>query len=229
MRTRGENSGVASLVIDRRFRGPDASGNGGYTCGVVACATGGREVEVTLRLPPPLDSPLLLDGDGRLWHGEALVAEAHAAEVALEPPPTVTWEEAVAARRPDPSSPFPHCFVCGRDRAAGDGLRVFAGPVGREGLVAAPWTPAADTVGPEFVWAALDCPGAYATGVPGRGTVVLGRLAARVDRVPAAGERCVVVGWPLGADGRKHGAGTALLTADGELLGLGRATWIEPR
>jgi hypothetical protein len=59
--------------------------------------------------------------------------------------------------------------------------------------------------------------------------VVLGRLTARVDRVPELGERCVVVAWPLGSDGRKHGAGTALYTDSGELLGLARALWIEPR
>jgi hypothetical protein len=219
---------MTQLIVARRFRGPDESGNGGYTCGIVATAVGDGSLEVTLRLPPPLERAMRLDADGRLWEGEALVAEARPAEVQLEPPAPVAWEQAVAARRPDPSSPFPHCFVCGRDRAEGDGLRIFAGPVGG-GRVAAPWVPDADTVGPEFVWAALDCPGAYATGVPGRGTVVLGRLTARVERVPRAGERCVAVGWPLGADGRKHGAGTALFTEDGELLGLGRALWIEPR
>ena len=96
-------------------------------------------------------------------------------------------------------------------------------------MFAAPWTPTADTVGPEFVWAALDCPGAYATGVPGRGVVVLGRLAARIDRVPEAGEECVVVARHNGSDGRKHGAVTALFAASGELLGLARALWIEPR
>ena len=78
------------------------------------------------------------------------------------------------------------------------------------------------------MWAALDCPGAYATGALGRGAVVLGRLAARAERVPRAGERCVVVGWPLGGEGRKHGAGTALYSGD-DLLGVARAVWIEPR
>jgi hypothetical protein len=96
-------------------------------------------------------------------------------------------------------------------------------------VYAAPWVVRDDTVGPEFVWSALDCPGAYATGVPGRGTVVLGQLTARVDRVPEAGEECVVVARHLGSDARKHGALTALFTASGELLGLARAIWIEPR
>lgn len=216
-------------MIDSRFRGPASSGNGGYSAGLVARELGGDEVEVTLRLPPPLDEYLRLDADGRVWDDHALIAEARAGSVGLEPPEPVGWDDAVAAERPDVDSPFPHCFVCGAERAEGDGLRIFAGPVAGRDVVAATWTVSADTVGPEFVWAALDCPGAYATGVPGRGVVVLARLTARVDRVPQAGERCVVVGWPLGSDGRKHDAGTALFTAAGELLGIGRALWIEPR
>jgi hypothetical protein len=59
-----------------------------------------------------------------------------------------------------------HCFVCGRARD--DGFCVFPGPVAGTDLVASPWTPptwAADEDGlvrPEFVWAALDCPGYFA-------------------------------------------------------------------
>ena len=66
-------------------------------------------------------------------------------------------------------------------------------------------------VSPEVVWAAIDCSGAYAVGGPGRGEVVLGRMAAEIHRLPEEGERCVVVAWPLGEDGRKLYAGTALL------------------
>jgi hypothetical protein len=216
-----------AIVIDSRFRGPDDSGNGGYTCGVIAREHGGEELEVTLRLPPPLDEWLRLDADGRVWDDHALVAEVREGAVELEPPAPVSWDEAVAAQAPDLDSPFPHCFVCGHARA--DGLHIHAGAVEGRDVVAAPWQVAPDTVGPEFVWAALDCPGAYATGVLGRGTIVLGRLTARVERVPEAGERCVVVGWPLESEGRKHGAGTALFTDAGELLGLARALWIAPR
>jgi len=225
VRTGRDNSRVTEIVIDRRFRGPDVSGNGGYTCGLVARAVDGPAA-VTLRLPPPLGVPLRVD-DGRVWHGEALVAEFAPAEVDLDPPAAPSWEAAVTAQRPDLDSPFPHCFVCGHARSD-DGLHIHAGPVAGTSLVAAPWIPGDDTVGEEFVWAALDCPGAYATGAMGRGVVVLGRLAARVERVPRAGERCVVVGWPLGAEGRKHEAGTALYSGD-ELVGVARAVWIEPR
>jgi hypothetical protein len=217
------------LVIDSRFRGPHASGNGGYTCGIVAAFVG-DSAEVTLRLPPPLDRPLDVQREGgavRVLDGGAVVAEAEPAQVELDLPEPVSFDAAAHAAAPDLDSPFPECFVCGHARA--DGLRIFAGPVTGRDVVASPWVPSAGVVGPEFVWAALDCPGAYATGVVGRGVVVLGRLAARIERVPRTGERCVVVGWPLGSDGRKHGAGTVLFGEDGDVLGFARAIWIEPR
>ena len=212
-------------MIARRFRGPRDSGNGGYTCGVIADLVG-NPAEVTLRAPPPLERPLRFDGR-RLWAGHELVAEASRAGVAIEPPEPVSFDDAVEAATPDLGSPFPECFVCGHARE--DGLRIFAAPVPGRDVVAAPWVPDESLVEPHFVWAALDCPGAYATGVPGRGTVVLARLAADVRRVPHPGERCVVIGWSLGDDGRKHEAGTALLGEDGDMLGVGRALWIEPR
>jgi hypothetical protein len=96
-------------------------------------------------------------------------------------------------------------------------------------LVAATWQPDASLCRPEFVWAALDCPGAYACEAIGRGAAVLGRLAARVERVPHPGERCVVVGWPLGEDGRKLFAGTVLFGEDEDVIGVARAVWIAPR
>ena len=213
------------VVIARRFRGPRDSGNGGYSCGLVAAGVG-NPAQVTLRLPPPLERPLRFDGE-RLWDGSDVVAEAGAADLELEPPEAVSFAEATEAARPDRESPFPECFVCGHQRD--DGLRIFAASVPGRDVVAAPWVPTAALCSPEFVWAALDCPGAYATGALGRGTVVLGRLAADVRRVPEPGERCVVVGWRLGADGRKHLAGTALFGEDGDVVGVARATWIEPR
>jgi len=217
---------VGELVIDRRFRGPEDSANGGIACGLIA-SFADRPVEVTLRLPPPLGVPLLVDR-GSVSAGAALVAEFAPAELELEVPQPPSWDEAIESQRPDVDSAFRHCFVCGVARAPDDGLHIHAGRVAEREVVAAPWVPRPDTAGAEFVWAALDCPGAYATGVLGRGIVVLGRLAARVLRVPAPGEHCVVAGWLLARDGRKHVAGTALWS-EGELLGYARATWIEPR
>ena len=52
---------------------------------------------------------------------------------------------------------------------------------------------------------------------------------AEIRRLPEEGEQCVVVAQPLGEDGRKLYAATALYSADGELLALARQTWIQPR
>ena len=221
------------ITFDHRYRGPLTSANGGYACGRLAAFVAADEVEVTLRLPPPLERPLTVraDGDGAvLLDGDRLVAEARPSPVELEPPPPVTVAEAADARTRHVGIGLPvfrECFVCGV-REEGDGLGVYAGPVaGREPLHAAPWV--AEEPSPEVVWAVIDCPGAYAVGTAGRGEMVLGRMAARVLRVPAAGEPCVAVSWPVGDEGRKLFAGTALFAGDGELLAIARQTWIAPR
>jgi hypothetical protein len=58
--------------------------------------------------------------------------------------------------------------------------------------------------------------------------VLLGRMAAEVDRLPMPGKPHVVLGWRIGDDRRKRYAGSALLTADGEVLARARSTWIVP-
>ena len=206
------------------------SANGGYTCGLLAQLLGARSVDAILLRPPPLERELRFDGLG-LWAGGELVAEAEAAEVDLDPSAPVSYAEAEEASRRYPGfqhHAFPTCFVCGPARSEGDGLRIFAGPVEGRDVVAAPWR-APDDVEETLVWAALDCPGSIAVGFPERGETLLGRLAGRVDGTPRPGERCVVVGWRLGEEGRKLHAGTALFGEDERLLGLARAVWIEPR
>ena len=129
---------------------------------------------------------------------------------------------------------YPGCFVCGPERARGDGMRIFASPIESRQLCAAAWLPDSSLVGPdgkvlpEFMWAALDCPGFFASGAAGRGAL-LGLYAAKVDRCVHLSEACVVIGWALGHDGRKHYTGTAVFDEDGEICGRAIATWIEPR
>ncbi len=221
------------ITFERRFRGPLTSANGGYACGRLAAFVDASAVEVTLRLPPPLDRPLGIHREGggaMLLDGPALVAEARAAQLELEVPAPVSIADAAEARARhvrDMVAEFAECFTCGV-RNEGDGLGVYAGSVvGREPMLAAPVTFPA--VAPELVWAAIDCPGGYAVGTEGRGQIVLGRMTARVHRLPELEETCVVTGWPLGEDGRKLFAGTALFSVDGELLALARQVWIQPR
>jgi hypothetical protein len=219
------------MIVPGRFNGPPDSGNGGYTCGLVAGILG-DVAEVTLRLPPPLDRELgVVHKDGRveIRDGHALVAEAEPVDLALDVPEPVSVEEAEDASRR--YAGFVHhayntCFVCGPRRE--DGLRVYAGPVaGRPGVVASPWTPAED-VRPELVWAALDCPSGWAVDDFQREGVLLGRMAAQIDCLPEPAEAYVVIGWRLGEQGRKRFAGSALLGPEGDVLARARSTWIVP-
>jgi hypothetical protein len=51
-------------------------------------------------------------------------------------------------------------------------------------------------------------------------------MTAEVLRPFRTDEPCVVVGWSLGRDGRKLQAGTAVYSAEGQLIGRARQTWI---
>ncbi|SCF11379.1 hypothetical protein [Micromonospora mirobrigensis] len=214
------------MIIEARFNGPPGSGNGGWSAGVFAAVHGAATgpAEVTLRRPPPLDTPLRLV-DGAVHDPEgALVAQVGPVDdfPAEVPPVDRATAEAAAAAYPGlVDHPFPGCYVCGPRRA--DGLRIFPGRL-PDGRTAAPFRVPAD-VTPATVWAALDCPGGWAVIAPGR-PYVLGRIAVVVDRLPEPGDECVVVGAQAGGEGRKALVSTALYGSAGDLLGHARATWI---
>src|SRR5581483_732987 len=79
-----------AIVIDRRYRGPDESGNGGYSAGLFALAHGGEVVEVTLRLPPPLETILEYD-DRRVFAGKDVVAAVEVADLGVSAPDPVAF------------------------------------------------------------------------------------------------------------------------------------------
>jgi len=223
-----------TIAIPRRFNGPPASANGGYASGLVAALLGGR-AEVTLRVPPPLDAELLVVRDGgrvEVRNGDVVVAEAAALDgFELELPSAVSVEEAEIASRGYAgfrAHAYETCFVCGPARD--DGLGIFPGPVAGRELVASPWTPPGDGPVPdELVWAALDCPSGWAVDEFSREGVLLGRLAARLVAPVLGGEPHVVVGWPVGEEGRKRFAGSAVFGADGSVRAFARSTWLVPR
>ena len=219
------------VMITHRYRGPSASGNGGWSAGTVAgLLDRPAGTVVTLRVPPPLDTELsVVRGEDTVAvHAPdgTLVAEATPAVVDAEPVPPVGFATAVEASRDFPGfrvHPFPTCFVCGTGRAEGDGLRLFSGPVA-DGMLAAPWRVPPD-VSPTMIWAVLDCPGGWAVGQEAQ-PHVLGRIAARTEAVPAPGDECVVMGRLLGSEGRKAMVATTLYSPAGELLAHAQATWI---
>jgi hypothetical protein len=239
-----------SVVIERRFCGPPNSGNGGYVCGLIAKHIEGS-AEITLRAPPPLDRPLNIvagtNGGLELRENERLLAIGRAAPLSVAEIPIVTFAEAeeAASRTPvnERNHQLPTCFVCGTGRAHGDGLRILAGPLlpasGTKPVpFASPWIPYAylaakdGLVASEFVWASLDCPTGFAgasarhLGMSGGESILLGRMHARIDQRPRPGERCVIVAWPTGREGRKLFAEAVLLGPNGECFAVSRATWL---
>lgn len=231
-------------VIAARFNGPPSTGNGGYSCGVLGALIG-DSAEVTLRKPPPLDRELAIEVEGtgarrqwRMLDGELLIASGRAAEPDLDVPAPPTLEQARAAQAGYSGFTwhhFPTCFVCGPQRAPGDGLCLFTGKLPNRELVASSWLPASSVAGvdgnvePRVVWSALDCPSYFGGRLRedyGR-YAVLGRLTASLRAPIAVGAPHLVIGWPLGRDGRRWEGGSAVFNAAGELCAFARGLWFE--
>ena len=227
-----------TVTIASRFNGPPTSGNGGYSCGLLAAFIDGP-ARVRLHAPPPLDRPLAVrrgaDDRIELFDGEERIGSATPAAMELEPPSPPSYEDAVRAARGYPcyeNHIFPTCFVCGPGRPESDGLEIFPGPVSDWSLIACPWTPSPDlvdatgSVRPEIVWSALDCPGYFACLGHAPQPAVLGELQAKLLHPVSGAQGLVVYAWPLGEEGRKRFAGSALATQDGQVLAKARSTWI---
>lgn len=208
-----------------------------------------QAVEVTLRAPIPLDRPMSVrraQDALTVMHGETLIAEAKVVTLQMDLPSPASWDEAMAVREQSYSFPLgintlfatplrgvhPICFCCGAELAPTEGAHVYTAPVKAKRQVAAAWIPNecwADERGfvrPEIVWTALDCPGQMAWRAEGTHTGMLGRLTARIEKPVRAGERCVVIGWTMGNEGKKYFAGTALFDHAGELCAYAKAVWI---
>jgi|CXWL01.1.fsa_nt_gi hypothetical protein len=238
-----DGNGVArsTLTIARQFNGPKDSGNGGYVAGRLAALVGGT-AEITLRAPPPLEKPLDLVRHGEtieLRDGETLLAVVKPATLDLDVPKLPSQaqiDRAVAVGGSDADSDFHGCFVCGRSRKPGDGLQVWAGRCdGQEeaGIAAARWIVDPRLAGPdgyvpdEYLWGALDCPGATAVLREDDERVVLtGRMWGTVDRRLKAGQVATVLAWPIAAEGRKLTSGTAVLDQQGNVCARAKILWI---
>jgi hypothetical protein len=231
---------VPGFTVDERFCGPPGYANGGYFAGLLARYSPDL-VRVRIEKPIPLQVPLEVRGEGsaalELLHQGAVLARAQPAAFELAVPPAPDYLRALDASRHFigfAHHAFPACFVCGTDRARGDGLRIFAGALTGHDQVAATWVPdvslsAGDgKVRPEFMSAALDCPGYFAARSDGV-AMLLGEYSVHVDRCVHIDEPCIVIGWRIAASGRKYEVGTALFDHDGGLCARARAVWIEPK
>ena len=252
-----------SLIVPGRFRGPALSGNGGWSAGALAAlvdhgcpdnhADRWPAIAVTLRQPPPLDTPMAVthvDGETLASYDGAVVARARLVEgdgpVTVDAVPADEARAAMAAYPGLADHPFPTCFSCGTAREEGDGLRIFPGRVAdQDGAVrvaslwrphpsvAEDWHTYAEPDVTEQVshaslpvtWAALDCVGAWAGDLTER-PLVLGTMTAQVDTLPVIGEEHVVVGLARGTEGRKTFTASALYDADGRVVARAEHVWI---
>ena len=233
-----------TVVIDRRFRGPPGSANGGYVGGLVAEVMRGSG-EVTLRRPPPLETALTLErlegGRVELRDGETLVAEGRRPSASRSTRPTpVGLDEARAGAEASPwrdRHPFPECFGCGPARSPSDGLRILPGAAAR-----APGGCYGDALGSRSRLRGRRRRRRGARGLGGAGLRErrgarrrprsVGARAPRRRAAPAACEAgepyIVILAWSGEGEGRKQQTGVGGLdAADGQLVGIARALWIE--
>lgn len=236
---------MSEIVVPRQFRGPPFTANGGYICGLLAGAVGGRGVAM-LRAGVPLDTAVSLtpgEGEGVLLVNAegAVLGSARPADdsqIPNPPPAPPTLEE---ARAFGAASPFATrslhrgCFSCCVERDAGEGLGVFVGQIegAPAGHCAGVWTPHANfadadgNIPDEVTWGALDCSGSMAWWIKSGSPVgLLGTMAGEVLRKPKAGESYVVVAWAREVEGRKHFAGVALFDGAGEVMARSGQIWI---
>jgi hypothetical protein len=238
---------MTSLTVPARFNGPPESGNGGWTCGLVAEAAAARGLDVvtvSLKAPPPLDVAMTLDaleGDEAglvLSDGDRTVAVARPGRLLeapdADPGPAVALDDAQAAEARYPGHrrhPFPTCFVCGPDRAPGDGLRIFPGRLD-DGRVASTWVPHPSvarrdgTVGTPVTWAALDCVGGWSSDLENRPMVLAAMTAELVGSPPQAGTAYVVAGRLVRTEGRKTWTVSGMYDAAGVLAARAAHLWI---
>lgn len=219
-----------TIIIPGRYNGPANSGNGGYSAGALAEFVDGP-ARISLKAPPPLDTPLtVVEADGYLaaMLDGTTILEARRTEASEPDVPVVTLgaaEDASTRYLGLTEHGAPTCFVCGTARP--DGMKIFPGPTGEDGLVASPWTPDASVadasghVEARVVWGALDCPGAWAAwasdGADAPYFPALAGMTATILGPIELGLPHVVVARYSQTDGRKISTSAAIFTADGDL------------
>ena len=205
------DGGAGRVLIPRRFNGPPASANGGYAAGLVARYIRGP-AEVSLRLPPPLDTALALtrSDDERvlLCHREQLVAEGAAGRDARRRAARASRPSPRRARRcagirgeaPGTRSATATSAASAATTASGLHFGDLPGePSMTAALLIADATIPHDDHGilPEIAWAALDCPSyvpaLWSADVPS----LLAWMQAELHEPIPLGEPIVACGWPL--------------------------------
>ena len=245
-----------TVTILRRFCGPPDSANGGYTGGLLAKVLieggGAENLAMTLRLKAatPLERELVINGDVEngltlLADDQPLATMVAGGENPFDALPVFPEYSQLLSAAPTvrascggfESHPFQTCFVCGPQRETGDGLCLYPGPLpeNEAGLVVADWQPDVSLVESgqldiAYIWAALDCAGAFAILEQPRNArlvpMVLAQMTTRILHCPKIGEKLVLVAWPLFSEGRKAYAGTALIESNNQCIASSKQLWV---
>jgi len=244
---------MPTVTISHRFCGPPTSGHGGYTAGLLAGFLD-TPATVTLKAPPPLDTPL--DVVTQYYGGVELVGPPGAdgtpgivcavaerrAPLAVDEPKPVGYDVAGESEEGfiwRTAHPWPSCFACGTARDRGDAWRTAGGPTPDGRHVASRAICPPDLVSPdgtipvEQIWVALDCITSAPLGLVGASWEppwVLGQLGVDVLAKVRADDELVLMAWPDddGLDGRKLFSAGALY-ANGRTVAVARATWVQLR
>lgn len=226
-----------TVTIPSHCNGPANSGNGGYSCGILAASIDGP-ARVRLHVPPPLETPLeVRSGESvevQMFAGDVLVGTAWPVdfELAIPKAPSLQQAEDASTRFPAyEEHAYATCYVCGPERRD-DGLCLFPGPVDDWSLLACVWRPRAEmfdngVIRPEIIWSALDCPGYFAAAGGEPIVTLLGELSASISEPIVSDEPLIVYSWPVGREGRKLFGGAAIASQSGTVLAASRSTWIE--
>ena len=233
------------LRLGQRFCGPPGIVNGGFACGSIVALAGGA-AEVTLRRPLPLGRPLAVrydDGAGVLrrggWRRAARPGPPGRRRGRAGRPRRCVAQRGARGGRSRPLLPGPGlprllCLRAGPParRRAADLPRAGGRPPAVGGTV--------DT-GPLGRRRRRNGPAGGGLGgarLPQRARRGRGRPPARRHLHPArpddgqpgraarAGDRCRVLAWPGGRDGRKLAACSALLGPGGQVLAAARTVWV---
>ncbi len=238
-----------TLTIDGIYNGATGVANGGYSCGVVASFISG-DAEVRLNAAFPTETPLTVkssaEGNVEFFLEQncsktTLLGSGKPTLLDLEVPNPPNYE---AARQASENFIFLHrvdprgCYVCSPIRPAGEGLRLFIGPLPNiqgksmgENLVASVWRPSPEQakadgyIDPVYIWSVLDCPGVTALKLrnPGSGVLVLGSCAASMKEKLPASEHYVVSAWEIDPpQGAKRFMGVAIHSRTGKLMACAR-------
>ena len=222
---------LPDLIVPSRFCGPPSSGNGGWSAGSMAPHAGADRphdhtgpwpaITVSLLAPPPLEVAMTVtpDDDGVVaaYDGRPVLSARCVGHAVADVEP-VAPEEARAAEASYAgltSHPFPTCFSSAGtwtpDPTIAEDFHAYADPHPRASL--------------PVTWAALDCVGGWAGDLEER-LMVLARMTARLDSLPAIGEEHVLVGMGRGRDGRKTWTSSTLYDAGGRVVASAEHLWI---